>query len=344
MPTQLDTQPRAASSSRSRWSEVLDAFDDTRRKLRPWLRDAADLANHRIRGVAPAWALGAGAVALLLGIGLAVSPSSKEPAAPSTHQAEPKPIEPATPPTTASKQSKPTTTTPKMQDPVRRPATDPELLKVIALARQGSQPAIFALEQRDQARRTPEEWIALAQGQLRRRKLPEALAAFERAVALNPALANDKRMLGGLRYFAERDGTSDAVLDFAGAHLGENGADMIFHVWASTSRQTKATQRAWSLLNTAHVRQQMSEPLRLTLELRAADSCADIKKLLPRIEAVGDERCRLRLLSLTEKAGCGSSGKDDCYSCLRQDSQLKDALNQVQMRNAPRFEMPRRWR
>jgi hypothetical protein len=215
---------------------------------------------------------------------------------------------------------------------------------VVAAARQGSQPALYALAQRSEGERTTDEWLAMAQGHLRRREVERSLAAYREALDRSPALGSDKTMLAGLRYFAERDKTYEPVLEFAAKHMGERGADLLFHVWASTSRESPHTSLAGKLLQSSDVARHLSEPLRLALELRAAESCEAIRALLPRARSTADERSLIRLKKLATKTGCGESGKEDCYPCLRGDDLLEQTLVQVQMRNAPRFEVPRRWR
>ncbi len=220
---------------------------------------------------------------------------------------------------------------------------DPELQRVIALAKQGSQPALFALEQRDRNSRTAAEWLALAQGRMKRREVSEGLAAYAEALSKDRSLASNRTLLAALRYFAEREATGDAVLEFAAERLGSHGADLLFHVWSSTSRKTRATQRARELLDAAVVQQNMSEPLRIAMSLRKVESCADYRELLPLAERAGDRRSLLPLQQLVKTDGCGENGKQDCYPCLRGDAQLKAAITQVEMRSAPRF-TTRRWR
>jgi serine/threonine-protein kinase len=222
-------------------------------------------------------------------------------------------------------------------------ALDPELARVVAAAREGNESALFALDQRKASDRTKIEWLALALGRLKRRDVTRALEAYGQALDLDAALSRDKRMLAGLRYFAERDSARDQVLKFAADRLGADGADLLFNVWSSTSLRTPATVRAKELLDTRSVRKSMTPALRFALELRDAKSCEDFAKLLPKVRDEGDERSFAPLRPLLKADGCGASGKDDCYPCLRHGSLLKDAVTQAQMRNAPRY-ATKRWR
>jgi serine/threonine-protein kinase len=222
-------------------------------------------------------------------------------------------------------------------------ALDPKLLQVIAEARRGSQSALYALELRSENERTAYEWLALAQGRLKRREVSEALKSFQKALEVERNLASDSRMMAGLRYFAQKENTSDQVLAFAADHMHAPGADLIFHVWASTSRITPYTEKAKVLLEDRDVRKNMSEPLRLAMELREAETCEEYKELLPRVERSADERSLFRLKELSRTQGCGEDKKQDCYPCLRDGPALKNTIAQVGMRKAPRFGR-RRWR
>jgi len=214
---------------------------------------------------------------------------------------------------------------------------DPQLQRLIADARQGSDSALYALELRSEHERSQHEWLALAQGRLKRRQVAEALKAYDRALRLDSSLAGDTRMLSGLRYFADRESTYEPVLEFAAEKLGPTGADLIFHVWSATNRTTSYTTKAKALLEDDRVRKNMSKPLRLAMDVRDAHNCDDLEELVQEILKNGDERCLARLLELSKVVGCGSGKKRDCYPCLRDSSLLAEAIAQVQTRRAPRF-------
>ncbi len=222
-------------------------------------------------------------------------------------------------------------------------AVDPELERVIQAARIGSQPALYALAQKDESKRTAREWLAMAQGYLKRRELTKSLASYGKAVDADASYAGDRTMLSGLRYFADKPESSLQILDFAAQHLGSHGADLLFNVWAATSRKTESTTRARALLDDPKVKTSSSEALSLALRLRVSEGCAQLKALLPDLERVGDDRSLFPLREAAKTTGCGADGKDDCYACLRSDDALDKTITQVQMRHGPRYET-RRWR
>jgi len=222
-------------------------------------------------------------------------------------------------------------------------ALDPQLLRVLAEARRGSPSALFALEQRPPSNRSKHEWLALAQGRLKQRQVSEALDAFKKAMSMDASLAGDSRMMAGLRYFSQKEQYSDKVLEFAGEHMGAPGADLIFHVWSTTSRVTPYTQKAKDLLGVEDVRKVMSEPLRIAMELRDAKTCEDFKALLPRALTQADQRSLGPLKDLLKTEGCGGGLDEDCFPCLRDGPLLKDVITQAGMRRPPQFGR-RRWR
>ena len=83
------------------------------------------------------------------------------------------------------------------------------------------------------------------------------------------------------------------------------------------------------------LRKQASPALGVALELRTVNKdtpCANTKKLVQRAEKDGDVRSLHLLGRLGNKRGCGSSGREDCYACLRKPDVLKDAIQSVRKR------------
>lgn len=231
--------------------------------------------------------------------------------------------------------------TPAEKDP---DPPDAELAKVIEAASTGSDSALYALEQRDDDERSLTEWMGLTQARLMRKKLDSALVAYKAAIKMDASMREDKRTLGILRHLADSEHHAKAVLDFAADELGPMGADMLFDVWAKTSLKTQATTRAYELLTTSSVEKQYSPALAIAMDLRAAESCQDILKLLARVEKEGDERSMTRLRQMRKTDGCGKSKRDDCYPCLREGTALSTAYQAAAMRASEHFELPRRFR
>jgi len=224
------------------------------------------------------------------------------------------------------------------------PELDPKVKPVLDEAIRGADGALYALENRPEAERAVEEWMALAQAYAMRRKVPETLAMFQKAIELDPAMSRERSVLGPLRVLAEDEEFAAPILEFAKDHLGSEGADLLFFVWSRTSAKTTSTKLAYDLLDSASMRSSYSPALAVALDLRAADGCEAKKALLPRVTDVGDERSLSQLKDLSETRGCGKDKKDDCYPCVREGDALKEALLAASQRKAPRFELKRSFR
>lgn len=218
---------------------------------------------------------------------------------------------------------------------------DPELAKVIAAAERGSDPALYALDQRDDDDRSLTEWMGLAKARLMRKHVKKGLDAYRAAIKMEPSMKADEVLLGAIRRVADDEQYAELVIDFVADELGSLGADMLFHIWAKTSLKTKSTTLAYEKLNSAAVRENYSPELAVAMKLRDVDAedCEGYLKVLPEIERMGDDRSLTILRKLAKETGCGSSKRKDCYKCLRGSDNLRDAIQAAAMRKAPQFEL-----
>lgn len=245
------------------------------------------------------------------------------------------------PETTPTDPDIPRDTNPQAKDPA---PPDPELANVIRAASAGSDPALYALEQRSDSERSLTEWMGLAEARLMRKKTGPALDALRSAIRMDESMKSDKRILGALRSLAEDEAHAEPILKFAAEEMGSLGADLLFHVWSKTSAVTASTTLAKDLLESSNVKKRYSPALKAALDLRdVQDDCERVKKVLPEIERVGDERSLVVLRKLHKNRGCGSDQRKDCYPCLREDDALKNATQQAGMRKAHQFEL-KNWR
>jgi len=262
--------------------------------------------------------IAAGALVLLLGVSL-LGGNKEEPGAKPVAAAEEK-ARPAPPPPSPA--------------PAKRKEIAPELQKVLEAAKQGSDPALYALELRSDDERTDEEWLALTQAYLMRKNVERALFAYGRALDENSRHSSDMTILGPLRYLADDEKYSDAILEFVAGRLRDVAPDFLFDVWSKTSAKTKATERAKELLDTKAVIEHQSEALELALTLRDKPSCEERVELLPRVILRADERSLIRLREMKKDTACAKlAGKT-----------LDEAITQASLRKSPRFPLLKRWR
>jgi len=215
---------------------------------------------------------------------------------------------------------------------------DPKLSKLLRLARTGDQTALDALELRKDSERSQAEWLALAEGRLKKHAIEKALAAIDQALAKDSTLRLSPKLLSGLRAHVDKPEFGVKILNFAASKLKSAGADLLFNTYAATSLVTEATRQAKLLLFSADVKQHWSEALNVALALRAADSCEGSKKLLDQAIQYADERSLKPLKDLASETGCGANKRSDCYPCLRDTEKLGAAITQAQMNKAPRYE------
>jgi hypothetical protein len=189
------------------------------------------------------------------------------------------------------------------------------------------------------AKRTGAASLALGTGYVSTGKSGPALEAFRAALAADPELQENVDLLRGVRKLAEEPDTREAALELAALKLGARGVDLLFDVWISTKEKTPATRAARKWLDTDSVRAGASPAAKLALEIRETKGCKNLAELLPRARANADERSLTSLKRLQSKGGCGFLGLEDCYSCLRGDGALDEAINAAAARAAPKFEV-----
>jgi hypothetical protein len=121
---------------------------------------------------------------------------------------------------------------------------------------------------------------------------------------------------------------------------GSRGPDVMYAIWEKApggagGSSRAAQQLAQQLLRSADQRAKATAALNTAVDLRAATSCDDYLAVLPAVVRSGDQRCSSTLRSLKHTDGCGDNGQQDCYACLRDGTQLDEALTAVEKRPAP---------
>lgn len=191
-------------------------------------------------------------------------------------------------------------------------------------AASGDYKALDELKQKAADARTPEETLALARG--RSHNKGAALEGFAKEIKKNPDLLKSHDQLQRLRDFlADRETANQAaevIVDLPGAI----GPDLLFEATGSKNPRDTA-QLAEDLLASKEVREKASPALAVTLDLQRAKECDEFKNLLPKVGEQGDRRALPSLIKLANKRGCGDSGKDDCYACIRDLDKDKKAVD-----------------
>jgi hypothetical protein len=74
--------------------------------------------------------------------------------------------------------------------------------------------------------------------------------------------------------------------------------------------------------------------LYMAVKLRYAETCEQHQRLLELAGRTGEARTLDVLHELSSTTGCGLSGKEDCYPCLRENAALAAATSAVEKRVA----------
>lgn len=204
---------------------------------------------------------------------------------------------------------------------------------LVERARAGEVDAMKQIELRPQEQRTVDESLALAAGRAsqKRRELEGLRAAIQR----DPKLADKPETLRTLRDFAGDASLAPEALRAAAELPGTRGADLLYDVWTGTLGRTETTRLAKELVHSDEVRKKASKALGIALDLRNVGDCEQAKLLLPQAIQHADKRSLRPLARLLKRHGCGSNGSKDCFTCIRQGTELNDAIFAAEQRAPP---------
>ncbi|HTM46360.1 MAG TPA: serine/threonine-protein kinase [Polyangiaceae bacterium] len=216
----------------------------------------------------------------------------------------------------------------------RMPQDASELLE---RALRGDSKAAADLEELAKDEPSSVHWLAVGRARKAAGKLNDALAAYSAAVKIDSQAQNDSSLLSDVRQLAVADSIYEQVLNFAASNLGSSGVDLLIDVWLSEQGATIPAKRAKKLLEDDQLRKKASAAALMAIKLRESNGCAEHKALLPQAKADADERSLIPLKRLLSRRGCGFLTLSDCYSCLRGNTDLADAIAAAQGRSAPSF-------
>ncbi len=200
-------------------------------------------------------------------------------------------------------------------------------------AAKGDAAAVKQLEARPPEMRSSEETLALEAARTIAKQ--KEIAELTRKIGLVPKLIKeDKDVKARMAEFLDdRSVVPDLIRAYA-EMSGEVGADLLYSI--VSGRNDKETERlAEDVLYSKDVRAKTSKALAVILDLRKAEKCDGVPKLLERAKSDGDRRALIPLMRFHQKRGCGEKKLDDCWPCVREGDLLKDAMVAVQRRSPP---------
>jgi hypothetical protein len=161
-------------------------------------------------------------------------------------------------------------------------------------------------------------------------------------VKLEPGFVTDPGLIDTLYRATTHRDDAELALAFLETHPSTPGADLLFQTWSrlrsSRNKEDRNTAgKARALLVSPSVLAKASPALEVALDLGSARSCRQYQKLLPRAVSHADTRSLASLRRLTRRSGCGFLRLSDCFSCLRGNGRLTEAIAATAARPAPTF-------
>ncbi len=210
----------------------------------------------------------------------------------------------------------------------------------LALAEAGDRNALNTLNSRPEASRSAAEWRALGRGYAKLSLGDASLGAFKKALALEPGLAKDRPLILDVRRLALDAKHTARALDLALAALGATGADIAYDVYSTTRSNKDAAdvnKIAKTYVDGSNIRAKASPALLVALDLSKSRGCTELRGVMSRARASADARSLSKLRALTVRRGCGFLRMGDCYSCLRTNDDLSEAIKTADSHPAPSF-------
>jgi serine/threonine-protein kinase len=276
---------------------------------------------------APAWmtprrlaiaAVGLGGVLLLLAI-MIIAVASGDSAKPAASAA-------------VSVETPVPTTPPKPQDP----AADQVVLEAQGKIDKGDFATaideLSALEKKDTDR--ADVHMLLERAYTGVRNAPSAMSEADLWLGADPSAAADLKLQEDVRNAALFRDAQDQAFVLLESRMGMRGVDILYDIafGASGRLYPQAASRAKQSLGRSDVKGRASPALSVLLQFRDAKTCEQKHALLQDAGDKGDGRMAAVLTQYQSSRGCGFLGRSDCYPCLHKDTELRDALTEIQER------------
>ena len=180
----------------------------------------------------------------------------------------------------------------------------------------------------------PNALLDLAQAKLREGKEFDAVNGVVRVLGKHPDRRNDPRVANILFKTASSTakGVANTTFSLLEGTMAAPGAEIMYQLAVDKSLPLYARGRAAKWLNSPQFDRAASDALRVAAKVRFAPTCEAKHALLPMAGKSGGSAALAVLQELRAETGCGLSGKNDCYPCMRGDNQLNDAIASIEAR------------
>lgn len=211
---------------------------------------------------------------------------------------------------------------------------DQETLALIRKAVGGEDSALLQLELKSSRERTFDDLLAIAEGrEVQARRDAKDLA--RQFAKMDQSRPNHELIQGLLKAAADPITYREAQLGLA-RHSSSLGPDLLYQVIRQNRYNDVVAEFAQMLLSSEDVYARASNALKVAIAAWDTRECSDARKLLNRALQFADNRAVRPLAKFTQTSGCGEDKTEDCYTCLREDRLLVDALRAAQSRQPPR--------
>ncbi len=164
----------------------------------------------------------------------------------------------------------------------------------------------------------------------------DAMAKLGRLLTQHPSLRSDER-IGALLYRGAQSRDKKAEETAFGlleGTMARNGTAVLYRLALDRSVRDSVRRAAEKRLQSAAFAAIAPADLVTAVKLRYAESCEQRRRALELAGRVGETRTLEVLRELAATNGCGLSGKEDCYPCLRADGALAAASSAIETRLA----------
>ncbi len=220
-------------------------------------------------------------------------------------------------------------------DSVSKPAKPVRTESTLDRARQGDAEALEMLEEKPANERSFEEIVALSEGRIQRHR-DLAWAAAILFASQNFERENAEQIQMILSVVGDPQTFREGLLSLARIK-NPIGADLIYQASRKYRHRPEVVEMAEDLLGTRAVIAQASPELSVVIDAIFVEDCKDVRDLLERTLIYGDRRAVRHLTRFTAPNGCGADGREDCFSCIREDDLLDRALLAAKNRHAPEW-------
>ncbi len=174
--------------------------------------------------------------------------------------------------------------------------------------------------------------LHLADSLLTQRRDADVPLLVERLITRYPELKKDEhvgRLLMTTAALTDRRAASDSYTLLTGP-MGEPGAALMYELSVNDDVRDGVRKRAERWLDGKDFERTAALPVYAAVKLRNAKSCEDKRGLLEFATQAGGKYVLSYLHELDQKTLCAPNDLEHCYPCMRNDSQLTDAIAKLE--------------